>query len=69
MYCDVFCFLENGFIFDIGIVVIMLEMIIGCKLYCVFGKLNLDFLNLIFNEDWLEKDDLLMIGDCIYIDI
>lgn len=47
----------------------MLEMTTGRKPYRVFGKPNPDLLNLILNEDRLEKDDLLMIGDRIYTDI
>ncbi|HCN4216216.1 TPA: HAD-IIA family hydrolase, partial [Escherichia coli] len=68
-HCDVFCPSENGPIPDIGTVVTMLEMTTGRKPYRVFGKPNPDLLNLILNEDRLEKDDLLMIGDRIYTDI
>ena len=68
-HCDIFCPSENGPIPDIGTMSKMLEMTTGRKPYRTFGKPNSDLLNLIIEENNLNKKDLLMIGDRIYTDI
>lgn len=68
-HCDIFCPSENGPIPDIGTMIKMLEMTTGKKPYKTFGKPNSDLLEMIIQDEDLDREELLMIGDRLYTDI
>ncbi|EOO9643773.1 HAD-IIA family hydrolase, partial [Escherichia coli O130] len=68
-HCDIFCPSENGPIPDIGSLITLLELTTGKSPYKVFGKPNSDLLDLILQNDNLDRSDLLMVGDRLYTDI